>query len=124
MQVYRYIIVAFFLFSCLQTKREGLIFEEEKLAQVKVGMTKQQIITLLGTPSFVLEPTSHASEQWVYLSIEKQWRAFFTPNIKSQKILEFEFSGNVASKLKIFTEADIPKTRPAFKESITQPNKP
>ena len=124
MQVYRYIIIAFLLFSCLQTKREGLIFEEEKLAQVKVGMTKQQIIALLGTPSFVLEATSNTKEEWVYLSIEKQWRAFFTPNIKSQKILEFEFSGDVASKLKIFTEADIPKTRPAFKETISQPKKP
>ncbi|WP_159726711.1 outer membrane protein assembly factor BamE [Methylosinus sp. Ce-a6] len=67
----------------------GAIVEERKVAQVKVGMSAQQVLALLGTPSTT---STIGGDAWYYFSqrIERQL-AFMPPEVADQHILAVYF---------------------------------
>jgi outer membrane protein assembly factor BamE (lipoprotein component of BamABCDE complex) len=101
MQVYIKIFILLLLTACLREKQEGFIFDEEALSQLKVGQTSEEVVLLLGTPSFNL-----GDNTLVYSSVSKEFRAFFRSKVKSQLVLELKFENNKLAKITRYTKGE------------------
>ena len=67
---------------------QGNLLESKNVEQVKVGMSKQDVVALLGTPS-IADPFH--SQRWDYASSEQDKRAQRKPEIKTLTLI---FDGN------------------------------
>ena len=94
MQVYIKIFILLLLTACLREKQDGFIFDEDALSQVKIGKTTNEIVAILGTPSFKL-----GDDILVYSSVTKEFRAFFRPKVKSQLVMELEFKNGKLARM-------------------------
>lgn len=113
------------LTSCIQnTKHEGIVFEEGTIEKLQVDLSKNEVVSILGSPSFVLNNIKGTPETWVYVSSDKTWVAFFKEKVKTQKIVEIEFKADVVSKIKQYNENDIPKQSETFFDDLKDYKKP
>jgi len=71
--------------------RNGNMPDEQKIAEVKTGQTKEQVEALLGTPSIV---STLDQSEWIYMSSTVRKVAFFTPKVVSRDILSIDFDKN------------------------------
>ncbi len=73
----------------------GNIPSAEKIAQVSVGQTKEEVADILGTPSSV---ANFDDNTWIYMSSTVKKVAFFRPKIMDRDILTIRFDkqGKVA----------------------------
>ncbi|MBS0211986.1 MAG: outer membrane protein assembly factor BamE [Proteobacteria bacterium] len=67
---------------------QGNLFEAKNVEQVKPGMSKQDVATLLGTPS-IADPFH--SQRWDYVATQQDRRGQSKPDIKT---LTLVFDGN------------------------------
>jgi outer membrane protein assembly factor BamE (lipoprotein component of BamABCDE complex) len=101
MQVYIKIFILLLLTACLREKQDGFIFEEETLAKIRLSQTKEEVISIIGTPSFELK-----NDTLVYSSVTKEFRAFFHPKVKSQTVIELQFANNKLVKIAKHTKLE------------------
>lgn len=74
----------------------GNFADDEKIAQIKVGMTQADVAKLLGTPSTT---ALFRDDAWFYIGAKESSIAFFAPRIESARtvIVSFDGEGHVKS---------------------------
>ena len=74
----------------------GNMPDSDKIAELKVGQTKDEVEALLGTPSAV---STLDNSTWIYMSSTVKKVAFLTPKIIDRDVLTIDFDkkGQVAS---------------------------
>lgn len=74
----------------------GNMPSDDKVAQVKVGQTQDEVYTLLGSPSSV---SSLDENEWIYMSSTLKKAAFLTPKVIDRDVLAIRFDkkGKVSS---------------------------
>jgi outer membrane protein assembly factor BamE len=72
---------------------QGNLLQASNVQQVKVGMSKQEVVALLGTPS-IADPFH--SQRWDYTASEQDGRTQYTPEIKT---LTLVFNGNSVASI-------------------------
>lgn len=71
------------------TDTHGNLVDQEALGQVKAGeQTKEQVQTLLGSPSSV---AAFDQNTWYYIGKHTQQVAFLDPTVVDQQVIEIEF---------------------------------
>ena len=72
----------------------GNMPSEDKIEQVRMGMTREEVKNILGTPSSVV---ALDRDTWIYMSAEIEQVAFLKPEEKERKLLVIKFNqdGNV-----------------------------
>ena len=69
----------------------GYSFDNVKLSEIKPGkQTQDQVEAILGTPTTV-STFEKANNTWYYISKETESVAFFTPTVKSQRVVAIDF---------------------------------
>lgn len=63
---------------------------KEQLAQLKTGLTKEQVRQTLGSPSSV---AMFDQDTWYYISKREARYAFFKPNVREQNVIIVRFDG-------------------------------
>jgi len=99
-------MAAISLCACVKnTQLVGYTFKSEKLGQIHPGETSQDYIkNTLGTPSVV---SNYGENVWYYIGAEYETLAFFTPKIKSQKIVAISFDkDNRVASVKEYSAKD------------------
>ncbi len=81
---------------------QGNLLESKNVEQLKVGMSKQDVIALVGSPS-IADPFH--SQRWDYVATEQDRRAQRKPDIKT---LTLTFDGNALASIEgnYFPEQD------------------
>ena len=70
--------------------KRGHVVDPIQLDQIQVGVTtKEQVATLLGTPSSV---ATFGDRTWFYISETTQRRAFLSPTILKSNVTRIEFT--------------------------------
>ena len=85
---------AFLLSACssdLFITHNGNMPSNERIAKVKVGNTKNEVISKLGAPSSVV---SLDQNTWIYMSSDIRRIAFMTPKEVKRDVLTIEFDKN------------------------------
>lgn len=92
-------LTLFFLTSCIKMTT-GYIFDEDKLSKISVGKTKEEIVTIMGTPTFI--STVDPNSEVIFYAQDKIKRFLFINNIlQERRIVEIIFnSEGVASEIK------------------------
>jgi outer membrane protein assembly factor BamE (lipoprotein component of BamABCDE complex) len=76
----------------------------EKIDQIKTGQTKEEVLTLLGSPSAT---SDFGAPTWLYMSSTVKKMAFFKPEEVERHVLEIRFDSNgQAQKITRLTLAD------------------
>jgi outer membrane protein assembly factor BamE (lipoprotein component of BamABCDE complex) len=70
--------------------RQGHLFQEEDLAQVKEGMAKDQVVLALGTPD--TQSTTGGGAYYYISQTAVQRMAFMTPEVTDRKIVAIYFN--------------------------------
>ena len=99
-------LVALGLGACgVRTDTQGNMVDAELLKQVKPGaLTKEQVQTLLGTPSSV---STFDQTTWYYIGKQTQKIAFLDPSVLDQKVVAVEFDNKgVVKAIHQYGEAD------------------
>lgn len=81
----------------------GSMPSPDKISELKIGQTKEEVENLLGSSSSV--PTMDNNE-WIYMSSTLKKVAFFTPEIVDRNILTVYFKNDKVSRITKFTEKD------------------
>jgi outer membrane protein assembly factor BamE (lipoprotein component of BamABCDE complex) len=105
-QIALLIVISASLSGCIKTvKNVGYNPEIDKINKLEVGSTRKAIVKReLGSPSAV---STYGKETWYYISTEKESVAFFTPKIKSQKVVAIIFDDNqTIAEIKKYDESD------------------
>ena len=83
--------------ACTPTvENRGNLPTPEALAKIKPGLTTEdEVQALLGTPSSTM---TYGEDVWLYISMQTESVAFFTPEEKQRKVLSISFdkAGKVA----------------------------
>ena len=61
----------------------------QALAQLKPGMTEEEVQALLGTPSSTM---TYGEEVWLYISMQTETVSFFTPTETDRKVVSVYFA--------------------------------
>ena len=77
--------------------------DQEKIAQVHVGQTKEQVLDILGGPSVV---TGLSDDHWIYMSSTIKKIAFLRPDEIDRDVLALTFDNGKVSKIETRTLAD------------------
>lgn len=118
------VVVALGLGACgVRTNTQGNMVDPELLKQVKPGsLTKEQVQTLLGTPSSV---STFDQTTWYYIGKQTQTIAFLDPSVLDQKVVAIEFDNKgVVKAIHQYGEADgkdvdiVSRTTPTRGKSI------
>ncbi|TVR10095.1 MAG: outer membrane protein assembly factor BamE [Salinarimonadaceae bacterium] len=78
--------------ACLQGEefQRGYILDEEALAKVRPGMTAEQVLETMGTPSTV---STVGNQSWYYVSQKSRQRfAFQKPEVIEQRVTAIYFT--------------------------------
>ena len=83
----------------------GYYFPEEKQAQIELGKTsKNEVLQLLGTPTFTNEPVNNTL---VYASQNSDAYMFIKNSLKTRKIFAYDFDEkNILYRIRIYDETD------------------
>lgn len=77
------------LSACTPTiDNRGFDFELARAEDVRVGQTKDEVITLVGSPSAT---SSFKDQAWYYISRRLSTQSFFEPEVKEQKVFVIYF---------------------------------
>jgi outer membrane protein assembly factor BamE (lipoprotein component of BamABCDE complex) len=78
--------------GCIKTfHTSGYIFEEDELAALHKAKNKNDLETILGTPT---STSMFGQETWYYITTRKEKTAFLEPKIIEQNIIEISFNPN------------------------------
>lgn len=99
-------IIALGLAACnLPTDTRGNLVDPQLLKQVKPGvLNKEQVQTLLGTPSSV---STFDKSTWYYIGNQTQQIAFLDPSVIQQRVVAIDFDNKgIVTAIHEFGEAD------------------
>ena len=68
--------------------QRGNVPDPDKLAEVKTGATKDDVVKLIGSPSTV---GTFSDKRWYYISRKTEKFAFFNPSTVDQQVVEVLF---------------------------------
>jgi len=71
--------------------QRGNLPDEEKLAQIQPGVTREQVAQMLGTPSTT---STFDDSTWYYISKRTEQWAFLTPSTVDQNVIAIDFDGD------------------------------
>lgn len=81
----------------------GNIPAKEKIAEIHLGQSKQDVMNILGAPSLT---TGLSDDHWIYMASTVKKVAFFRPEEIDRKVLAISFDNNNISKIEQLTLAD------------------
>lgn len=81
----------------------GNIPSEDKIARIKEGQSKQDVINILGTPSLT---TGLSDDHWIYMASTSKKVAFLQPEEQKREVLAISFENNNISKIEKLSLAD------------------
>lgn len=91
MSRFYFLFIALFLSACSSDVflvHNGNMPTEDKIADVQLGQTKEDVVSILGSPSVV---SSLNENEWLYMSSTVRKVAFFEPKILERDILTIQF---------------------------------
>ncbi len=90
--------------ACATPVSRGHIHEPEAIAAIKPGITKDEVLQKLGSPS---SESSFGLVTWYYISSVKEVRSITAPKVVEQNVTEVAFNNaGVVSGVKNYTLAD------------------
>ncbi len=103
------ILILFCCNSCIKTIHiSGHLLEEKELKELKNAKNKQDIESLLGSPT---SSSSFGPETWYYITAKKESIAFFQDKILEQNIIAIRFKSNSSiESIGKYTEKDLNQT--------------
>lgn len=109
--------------AACETRQEarGYRFDEDRLAQIKVGSSSQdEVLEILGSPSS-LSTFTERNNTWYYIASNSEAFAFFREEITDQKVvaIDFDENGRVA-ELRRFGLEDGVQVKPIARETPTR----
>ena len=97
----------FFVFLALSgcnpiVEQHGWVLDKEKIAQLKSGMSEEQVAELMGPPSYT---GFHAGTRWYYIyRVTEFTTTLLAPETKAQVVYELAFSDE--GRLRTWQEID------------------
>ena len=86
------VIAMFAVGGCAATvDQRGDLPSAERLAEIHPGLTKEQVVKILGTPSSMGVFNDNA---WYYISRKTSRVSFFDPDVLDQQVFEVNFDNN------------------------------
>ena len=76
---------------------------QEKIAEIRLGQSKQDVMNILGAPSLT---TGLSDDHWIYMASTTKKVAFFHPEELERKVLAISFDNNKISKIERLNLAD------------------
>ena len=117
-------LLALGLSACATPYIQGNVVDPDLLSQIKPGdSTKQQVQTLIGTPSSV---STFDPNTWYYISKETKRYGFLDPQVVQEKVIEVDFDKtNKVLAIHSFDKGDmhdvevVSRTTPTRGKSLT-----
>ncbi len=75
----------------------------EKISEVRLGQSKQDVMNILGAPSLT---TGLSDDHWIYMASTVKKVAFFRPEELDRKVLAISFDNDQISKIEKLSLAD------------------
>ncbi len=76
---------------------------QEKVNEIRLGQSKQDVMNILGAPSLT---TGLSDDHWIYMASTTKKVAFFRPEELERKVLAISFDNNKISKIEKLNLAD------------------
>mgnify|MGYP004499780645 FL=1 len=76
---------------------------KEKVAEIQLGQSKQDVMNILGAPSLT---TGLSDDHWIYMASTMKKVAFFRPEELDRKVLTLTFDNGQISKIEKLSLAD------------------
>ena len=76
---------------------------KEKVAEIRLGQSKQDVMNILGAPSLT---TGLSDDHWIYMASTTKKVAFFRPEELERKVLAISFDNDQISKIEKLSLAD------------------
>ena len=76
---------------------------QEKIDEIRLGQSKQDVMNILGAPSLT---TGLSDDHWIYMASTTKKVAFFRPEELERKVLAISFDNNKISKIEKLNLAD------------------
>ena len=121
----RYKLFLYGLFLCVLSACSSDVFlthtgnmpSDDKIEQIKVGQTQNEVRDLLGSPSSIV---SLDENQWIYMSSTLKKVAFLEPKIVDRDVLTINFDNKgKVSKIVRLDETDGSKIKPDKDETAS-----
>lgn len=81
----------------------GNIPSEDRIAEIRNGQSKQDVMNILGSPSLV---TGLSDDHWIYMASTVKKVAFFKPEELDRKVLAISFNNGEVSRIEKLSLAD------------------
>ena len=81
----------------------GNIPANEKISEIRMGQSKQDVMNILGAPSLT---TGLSDDHWIYMASTVKKVAFFRPEELDRKVLAISFDNGQISKIEKLSLAD------------------
>ncbi|MCC7259561.1 MAG: outer membrane protein assembly factor BamE [Alphaproteobacteria bacterium] len=96
MKSYRSLLIASTLLATItacspQAENRGHVRDSTATEQVKAGVSRMEVMRLLGSPS---SQSSFGEDVWYYISSVSERTAFFKPKVAEQSVLAVHFDKN------------------------------
>ena len=75
----------------------------EKISEIRMGQSKQDVMNILGAPSLT---TGLSDDHWIYMASTVKKVAFFRPEELDRKVLAISFDNGQISKIEKLSLAD------------------
>ncbi len=75
----------------------------EKISEIRIGQSKQDVMNILGAPSLT---TGLSDDHWIYMASTVKKVAFFRPEELDRKVLAISFDNGQISKIEKLSLAD------------------
>lgn len=76
---------------------------QEKVDEIRLGQSKQDVMNILGAPSLT---TGLSDDHWIYMASTTKKVAFFRPEELERKVLAISFDNDQISKIEKLSLAD------------------
>ncbi len=76
---------------------------QERVDEIRLGQSKQDVMNILGAPSLT---TGLSDDHWIYMASTTKKVAFFRPEELKRKVLAISFDNNQISKIEKLNLAD------------------
>ena len=81
----------------------GKMPANEKISEIRMGQSKQDVMNILGAPSLT---TGLSDDHWIYMASTIKKVAFFRPEELDRKVLAISFDNGQISKIEKLSLAD------------------
>lgn len=93
------------LTGCQTIYSRGQYIDDQQLESLmKKNMTKEQVVSLIGSPNLVPDYTP---DTWYYAQRSLSYRAWLKPKVASQRIVMIKFKNDKTAEVEVFNEEHI-----------------